>query len=74
MAKRQATIEFEAVEFPTAHEAIQHAEAAGGEAIRLDDKYLVLRQDDADRLTAAGVAFAWMCDHEGQIVTVPVND
>jgi hypothetical protein len=33
--KRAVEIEIEAVEFPSAHEAIQHSEAGGGTAIRL---------------------------------------
>ena len=73
MATQQAITAFEAIAFPTAHAAIQHSEAAGGEAIRLDGKNLVMHAADTDRLTAAGVCFFWLCDHEGQILTVPVN-
>jgi hypothetical protein len=74
MAKHQATIEFEAVEFPSAHEAIQHGFASRhGEAILLGGKNLVVSQEDADRLAAAGVSFAYLCDDAGRIVTVPVN-
>lgn len=72
--KKPAEIKIEAVEFPGAHEAIQHSEAAGGTAIRLNGKNLVVREADADRLAAAGVYFAYLCDHHGQIITVPVND
>lgn len=73
------TIEFKAIEFDNASEAIQHAEASGrGEAIRLDGRNLVIDQGDADRLAAAGVEFAYLCDHElpdgsHRIVTIPVN-
>ena len=74
MAKQQATITFEAVEFPSAHEAIQHSFASRqGEAILLGGKNLVVSQQDADRLEAAGVSFAYLCDDAGRIVTVPVN-
>jgi hypothetical protein len=41
--------------------------------IRLDGKTLVVRQQDADRLAAAGVAFAYLGNRESRIVTVPVN-
>jgi hypothetical protein len=34
---------------------------------------LVLRQEDADRLAALGASFAYLCDHDRQILTVPVN-
>jgi hypothetical protein len=71
---RGTTIEIECLEFATSHEAIQHTEADGrGEAIRLGGKYLVVSREDADRLAALGAAFAYLCDHEGQIMSVPVN-
>ena len=74
MAKQQATITFEAVEFPSAHEAIQHSFASRqGEAILLGGKNLVVSQQVADRMKAAGVSFAYLCDDAGRIVTVPVN-
>jgi hypothetical protein len=75
MAKRQATIEFEAIEIPSAHEAIQHSYASRqGEAILLGGKHLVVSRGDADRLAAAGVCFAYLCDDAGRIVTVLIND
>ena len=74
MVKQRATITFEAVEFPSAHEAIQHSFASRqGEAILLGGKNLVVSQQDADRLAAAGVCFAYLCDDAGRIVTVPVH-
>jgi len=72
------TIEFQAIDFETAHEAIQWTEADGrGVAILLDGPKVV-SQADADRLEAAGVEFAYLHDHEmpdgsHRIVTVPVN-
>ncbi|MCK6458173.1 MAG: hypothetical protein L6Q92_16795 [Phycisphaerae bacterium] len=72
------TIEYQAIDFETAHEAIQWTEASGkGVAILLDGPKVV-SQDDADRLAAAGVEFAYLHDHEmpdgtHRIVTVPVN-
>ena len=73
------TIEFQATEFETAHEAIQWTEADWrGVAVRVDGKNLVVDRAEADRLAAAGVEFAFLCDHEmpdgeHRIVTVPVN-
>jgi hypothetical protein len=73
------TIEFQALEFETADEAIQHASASGGGvAIKLRRERLVVSREDADRLAAAGVEFAYLCDHEmpdgtNRIVTIPVN-
>ena len=73
------TIGFTAIEFNTAHEAIQWTEAGErGHAVLLDRQHYVMEQAAADRLAAAGVEFAYLYDHEmpdGQrrIVTVPVN-
>ena len=72
-------IEFKATEFPTASEAIQWRNAGGQDkAVLLDGKNLVMAQSEADRLAAAGVEFAYLCDHEmpdgtHRIMTVPVN-
>jgi hypothetical protein len=68
----------EAIEFQSAPEAIQYANASDREAILLDRKPLVVAQREADRLAEAGVEFAYLCDHEmpdgaSCIMTVPVN-
>lgn len=72
------TIEFRGTPFATAGDAIQHAEAAGGEAVRVGGRHLVVLQAEADRLATAGVEFAYLADHEGpdgrrRILAVPVN-
>ena len=73
------TINFKALDFETADEAVQHTFASGdGVAIRLRGRPLVVLQEDADRLNAAGVEFAYLHDHEmpdgtHRVVTVPVN-
>lgn len=82
------TIEFKAIEFETAHEAIQWTEAdlpvrctqtgGRGVAVLVDGKNFVVDRAEADRLAAAGVEFAYLCDHEmpdgeHRIITVPVN-
>jgi len=72
------TIEIRATEFHSAAEAIQYADASGGEAILLNCRRLVVPQADAERLEAAGVAFAYLRDHEmpdgsHRIMTIPVN-
>ena len=64
---------FKAYEFDSAHEAIQHMEAQGGVAIRWEGKNLVVSEETADRLAVDGAEFAYLCDYEGRIVTVPVN-
>ena len=68
------TIEIKGIEFDSAHEAIQFTDASGrGEAITVGGKFLVVDQTEADRLAATGVSFAYLHDHKGRIVTVPVN-
>ena len=72
------SIQIKAIEFPTAHEAIQWTYARGkGEAILLGGKNYVAEQTEIDRLATAGVEFAYLCDHEmpdgtHRIITVPV--
>ena len=73
------TIEFRAIEFETAHEAIQWTEADGrGVAVMVDGKNFVVGRAEADCLAGAGVELAYLCDHEmpegeHRIMTVPVN-
>lgn len=74
------TIEFEAIEFETAGEAIQHyyASGYGDDVIALAGKYYLTRKAESERIAAAGVEFAYLHDHEmpdgtHRIVTVPVN-
>ncbi len=73
------SIEFEAIEFRTAGEAIQHVNASGRGVAILLDGHKVVAQTDTDRLAATGVAFAYLVDHEMpdgsfRIMTIPVND
>ncbi len=72
------TITFKAIEFDTAGDALQHTEAAGGEAILLDGRNFVMSQDEADRIAAAGIEFAYLVHHEMpdgeyRIMTIPMN-
>lgn len=59
-------------------DAIQWADAAGGRAILLGGKTVVVATTDAERLEMARVDFAYLCDHEmpdgsHRIVSIPVN-
>jgi len=64
----------EGIEFPTADEAIQHMNASGfGPAIRIGGKNFVVTEAEAERLEAARIAFSYLHDHEGLIVTIPTN-
>ena len=74
------TIEYHAIDFPTASLAIQHVNASGvGRAIVIDGKYRVVSESDARRLEEARIPFAYVSerprpDGSWRIVTVPVND
>ena len=62
----------------TADEAIQCAEAGGGEAIRYDGNNLVVKRAVAEQLEALGDSFAYQGEiregpYAGRIVTIPVN-
>jgi hypothetical protein len=68
--------DIESLEFATAVEAIRHAAANRPVAIQFHGKNLVIRRQDADRLEAAGVEFAYLSDgrgYERRIITVPVR-
>jgi len=73
------SIEFEAIEFESAAQAIQHANASGcGYAILHEGRHLVVSEQEAERLAAAGVEFAYLVECQmasgmWRIVTVPVN-
>ncbi|MCC7291481.1 MAG: hypothetical protein IT449_05400 [Phycisphaerales bacterium] len=74
------TMTIEAIEFDSAHEAIQHYYAGGygDRVIALDRKYYLLKQAEAERLETAGVEFAYVFDHDlpdgrNVLMTVPVN-
>ena len=61
-----------ATTFGSGHEAVQYANLFGGKAILLDCP-MVVSEDDANRIAAAGVEMAYLCDVHGQLVTIPVN-
>jgi hypothetical protein len=61
------------LEFPSAAEAVQYATKNGGKAIRMAGRNLVASEPDAQFLAALGADFAYLCEHNGRIVTVPVD-
>jgi hypothetical protein len=72
------TVTFKAIEFDSAGDALQHTEAAGGKAVLLDGRNFVMTQDEADRIAAAGIEFAYLVQHEmpdgdWRIMTIPIN-
>ena len=68
-------VTIQATEHQSAHEAIQHLDVSGDDhAILVSDKYLTAKQAEVDRLAEAGIEFAYLVDHYGKIMTIPVND
>ena len=62
-------------EHPTAHEALQHLEVSGDDyAILVGGMYLSVKKAEVERIAAAGIEFAYLVDHHGKIMTIPVND
>jgi hypothetical protein len=61
------------LEFPSAAEAVQYATKNGSKAIRMAGRNLVASEPDAQFLAALGADFAYLCEHNGRIVTVPVD-
>lgn len=53
--------------------AIDAARDRGMVAVLMEGGPAVITKEDAERLEAAGTSFAYLCIHEGKIVTVPVN-
>jgi hypothetical protein len=68
-------ITIRATEHPSAHEALQHLEvSADDHAIMVGGKYLTLKQAEVERIAAAGIEFTYLVDHQGKIMTIPVNE
>ena len=64
-----------ATEHPSAHEALQHLEVSGDDrAILIGGKYLTAKKAEVEKVAATGIEFAYLVDHHGKIMTVPVND
>lgn len=73
------TIDIKGIEFESADEAVQYAEAGGGRAVLLEGKHLVVATAEAHRMEEARIEFAYLIDHDlpdgrHRIMTVPVND
>ena len=66
-------MKFQATEFESAHEAIEHAAATESCAIRVSGKHFSLSEAETDRLLSGGIDFVYLADRNGTIVTIPVN-
>ena len=65
--------QFEATECASANDAIETAAAMGLEAINLAGRFFAIAQDQCDKLAAAGEYFAYLCNDNDTIITIPVN-
>jgi hypothetical protein len=71
---RTNEITIRATEHRSAHEAIQHLDVSGDDhAILVGGKYLTARQAEVEKIAAAGIEFAYLVDHHGKIMTIPVD-
>ena len=64
---------FEAVECNSANDALETAAALGCDAIMLDNRFFAIKPDQATKLAQGGESFAFLCDDNDTIITVPVN-
>jgi hypothetical protein len=72
---KRTEITIRATEHTSAHEAIQHLDASGDDhAILVAGKCLTAKQAEVEKIAAAGIEFAYLVDHHGKIMTIPVND
>jgi len=72
---KNTAITIRATEHRNAHEALQHLDVSGDDhAIRVGNKHLTVTHAEMERIAAAGIEFAFLVEHGGQIMTIPVND
>jgi len=72
---RDPDITIRGTRHPNAHEAIQHLCVSGDDcAISVGGMYLTVKKAEAERLEASGIPFAYLVDHHGKIMTIPVGD
>ena len=71
---REPDITIRGTRHQNAHEAIQHLSVSGDDhAILVAGMYLTVAKTEAQRLEASGIPFAYLCDRDGRIMTVPVG-
>ena len=72
---RQPDITIRGTRHRSRHEAIQHLSVSGDDhAVSVGEMYLTITKAEAERLEASGIPFAYLVDHHGKIMTIPVND
>ncbi len=61
-------------EFKTMRDAVAHAAAADFAALMLDGKPTTISREHARHLEEHGIYFAYICQHKGELFTIPVNE
>lgn len=64
---------FEAVKCNNANDALETAAAMGCDAIILDGRFFAIKPDQSTKLAQAGESFAFLCNDNDTIITIPVN-
>ncbi len=64
---------FEAVECDSSNDALQKAAALGCDAIMLGGRFFAIKPDQSTKLAQAGESFAFLCNDNDTIITIPVN-
>jgi len=59
--------------FATARQAVASAKARKMTAVHVNGRPAIVSGKDAERWEAAGLNFAYLCDHNGTLVTIPVH-
>jgi hypothetical protein len=67
------SINLEVTDCPDALAAIRLADLNGWRAATVGGRHLAGPAEEFARLEAAGIAFAYLSEHRGRVVTVPVS-
>ena len=65
--------QFEATECNNANDALEMSAALGCDAIMLDGRFFAIEPNQATKLAQSGESFAFLCDDNNTIITIPVN-
>lgn len=66
-------MKFTGIKCESMADAMQYADASGMEPILITGGCYCVTRDELNRIECAGVEFAHITEHEGRLMTVPVN-
>jgi hypothetical protein len=64
---------FDAIGCDGGRTAIEAAKRNGGSGVLWDGRFLAVSAECLDAMERSGRPFAHLCDHNGRVVTIPVN-